>query len=76
MYKLLLSFMIISDVCTLMSFIPDKTAFTKHCLTQLPGSFEIHWVRQYLVNFRKSQAGQIVLIFNTVCIRNQNLKGQ
>ena len=31
-----------------------KKPFTKYCLTQwiskLPGSFEIHWVRQYLVN--------------------------
>ena len=38
-----------------MSFIPNKTTFTKYHLTQwiskLVGSFEIHWVRQYLVNF-------------------------
>ena len=37
------------------AFIRNKTTFTKYCLTQwipkLPGSFEIHWVRQYLVNF-------------------------
>ena len=30
----------------------NKTTFTKYCLTQwiskLPGSFEIHWVRQYV----------------------------
>ena len=52
-HKLFLSFMLISDVYR--SFIPNKTTFTKHCLTQwiskFPGSFEIHWVRQYLVNF-------------------------
>ena len=38
-----------------MFFIQNKTTFTKFCLTQwiskLPGSFVIHWVRQYLVNF-------------------------
>ena len=36
------------------SFIPNKTTFMKYCLTQksqLPGSFEFHWVRQNLVNF-------------------------
>ena len=39
------------------SFIPDKLhlLFTKYCITQwiskLLGSFEIHWVRLYLVNF-------------------------
>ena len=36
-------------------FIGHKTTFTKYCLTRwvskLPGNFEIHWVRQYLVNF-------------------------
>ena len=35
--------------------IRNRSTFTKYCLTQciskLPGSFEIHWVRQYLVNF-------------------------
>ena len=53
MYKLLLSFIVISDIYK--SFIPNKTTFTQYCLSQciskLPGSFEIHWVRQYLVNF-------------------------
>ena len=38
-----------------MTFISNKTTFTKHCLTQwiskLHGSFEILCVRQYLVNF-------------------------
>ena len=52
-YKLHLSSMVISDVCRL--FIPNKTTFTKHCLTQwiskLPVSFEIHCIRQYVVNF-------------------------
>ena len=47
-YKLLLIFMVISDVYR--SFIQNKTMFTKYCLTQwiskLQGSFEIHWVRQ------------------------------
>ena len=37
-----------------MFFIPNKTAFTKYCLTQWVskplGSFEIHLVRQYIVN--------------------------
>ena len=63
-----------------------KTTFTKCCLTQwiskLPRSFEIHWIRQNLVNFtglmgivnitiykivnfHRSWASQIVLIFNT-----------
>ena len=44
-----------SDKLCYMSFIPSKTTFTKYCLTQwiskLPGSFEIHWVRQYLAYF-------------------------
>ena len=42
-YKLLLSFMVIKYVYS--SFIPNKTVFTKYCLTQ------IHWVRKYPVNF-------------------------
>ena len=85
-HRLLLSFTVISEVYR--SFIPHKTAFTKYCLTQwiskFPGSFEIHWVRQYQVNFmdrsgghskykylkdwvnfHRSHAWQIVLIFNT-----------
>ena len=52
MYKLLLSLTLISYVY--MSFIPNITILTKYCLTlwisKLPGSFEIQWVRQYLVN--------------------------
>ena len=36
--------------------IPYKTTFIKYCLAQLisklSGSFEIHWVRQYLVIFK------------------------
>ena len=52
MYKLLLSFTVISDVYR---SIPNKIIFTEYCLIQwiskLPGSFEIHWVRQYRVNF-------------------------
>ena len=52
-YKLLSSFTVISDAYR--TFIPNKTTFTKYCFTQwiskLPRSFEIHCVRQYLVNF-------------------------
>ena len=52
-YKLLLSFTIISYVSR--SFIPNETTLTTCCLAQwiskLPMSFEIHWLRQYLVNF-------------------------
>ena len=37
-----------------MSFIPNEIILSKHCLTKcistLHRSFEIHWVRQYLVN--------------------------
>ena len=50
--KLPLSFTIISKVYR--SFIPNRTTFTKYCFTQwiskLTWSFEIHFVRQYLVN--------------------------
>ena len=53
MYKLLLSFTVILKVH--MFFITNRTAFTKYYLTKwiskLCGSFEIHWVRQYLINF-------------------------
>ena len=46
------TFVVISDVYR--AFIRNKTTFTKYCLTQwiskLPGSFEIDWVRQYMVN--------------------------
>ena len=52
-YKLLLLYAVISDAYK--SFIANKTIFTQYCLTlwisKLPGSFEIHWARQYLVNF-------------------------
>ena len=57
MYRLyfwtgLSSFTISSDVY--MSFIPNKTTFTMYCRTQwiskLLGGFEIHRVRQYLIN--------------------------
>ena len=44
---------VISDVHR--SFIQIKTTLTKYCLarwiSKLHGSFEIHWVRQYQVNF-------------------------
>ena len=53
MYKLFLKFTIILDVYR--SFIRNKISFTKCCLIQwiskLPLSFQIHWVRQYLINF-------------------------
>ena len=53
MDKLLLSFTVISDAYR--SIIWNKIIFIKYCLTQwiskLPWNFEIHWVRQYLVNF-------------------------
>ena len=43
-YKLILSFKVVSDVYK--SFIPNVTAFTKcyltKCISKLPGSFEIH----------------------------------
>ena len=52
-YRSLSSFTAIKDVYR--SFIRNKAAFTKYCLTQwiskLHWSFEIHWVIQYLVNF-------------------------
>ena len=48
------------------SFIPNKTTFTRYCLTQwisnLRKSFEIHWVRQYLVNF----TGLVSIVYVTV----------
>ena len=52
MYKLLLSFTVISDVYRLI--IQNKTKYTKYCLTQwfskIPSCFEIYWVKQNLVN--------------------------
>ena len=54
-YQLLLIFRVISDVCV--SFIPNKCTFIRYCLTpwisNLPGSFEIYWFRQYLVNTKR-----------------------
>ena len=51
--KLLLRFTVYTYVYS--SFPWNAITFTEYCLTQwiskLPGSFEIHWVRQYLVNF-------------------------
>ena len=50
MYDLVLNFRVIPYVYR--SF--NKTTFTMYCLAQwiskLPGSFEVHWARQYLVN--------------------------
>ena len=52
-YQLLLSLVVVLHVYK--SFIPNKTVFAKYCLTQwiskLSRSFEVHWVRQYQVNF-------------------------
>ena len=49
---LVLSFTAISDVYR--SFIKNKIIFTNYCLSQwiskLPGKFEIHWIREYMVN--------------------------
>ena len=64
-FKLLLSFTAISDVY--MSFIPNKITFTKHCLTQR--SFEVHWVRQCLVNF----TGMVGIVNATVYWTNFHL---
>ena len=70
MYKLLFSFMIILDVYRF--FIPNKTTFTKYCLTQwfskLPRSFEIHRVRQYLVNLKGLVGIVNAAIYKTVTI--------
>ena len=48
---------------------PKKATFSKYCLTQwiskLQGSFEIHWVRQYLVNFT-SLVGMINATVNKI----------
>ena len=54
-YKLLLNFTVISDFY--MSSIPNKTTFTKCCLTQ--------WISKLS---GRCWAGQIVLIFNDVYI--------
>ena len=53
------------------SFVPNKTAFNKYCLTQgiskLPRSFEIHWIRQYmyLVNFTGLAGIVRATVYNT-----------
>ena len=51
------------------SFIPNKTTFTEYCLTQwiskLLGSFEFHWVRQYLVNFTNVAGTVNVNVYKT-----------
>ena len=66
-YKLLSSITVISDVYN--SFIRNKATFT-YCLTQwiskLSGSFEIHWVRQYLGNFMS-----LVGIVNTTIYKSK-----
>ena len=52
------------------SFIPNKTTFTKYCLTQwiskLLRSFEIDWVRLFLVNFIG-----LVGIVNATCLQDR-----
>ena len=54
------------------SFIPNKTTFTKYCLTQgiskFHGSFEIHWVRQHLVNFMN-----LATIVNTTVYKTESI---
>ena len=61
-HKLLLGFTVIPDVH--MSFISNRTTFIKYCLTQwiskFTGSFEIHWVRQYPLNFTGLTLADIV----------------
>ena len=47
-FKLLFSCAVMSDACR--SFIPNEAIFTKW-ISKLPGTFEIHRVWQYLVNF-------------------------
>ena len=51
-------------------FIQSKITFTKYCLTQwisnLSGSFEIYWVRQYLENFMG-----IASIVNTILYKTE-----
>ena len=46
-----------------------KTTFTKYCLTQwiskLPRSFEIHWVRPYLVNFTSLDGTENTTVYKT-----------
>ena len=53
------------------SIIPNKTTFIQYCLSRwiskLRGSFEINWVRQYLVNIT-GQAG----IVNTTIYRTES----
>ena len=70
-YKLLLSFTVISDVY--MSFIRDETPSTKYCLTQsiskLTGSFKIHWIREYLVNFTVLVGTVNANIYKIACVR-------
>ena len=62
--KLHLSLTVISDVYK--SFIPYETTFATYSLTQwiskLPGSFDIHCVRQYLLNFM-GLAGIVTQLF-------------
>ena len=72
-----MSYMVISDVYR--SFIPNKTASTKYCLTQidfiapqaLPGKFQQSGGQTQCnslldwANFYRSLAWQIFLIFNT-----------
>ena len=73
MYKLLLSLMVISAICR--SFIPNRTTFAKYCLThwisKLPVSFEIHWVRQYLINL----IGLAGIVNAMVCKTKPNFTG-
>ena len=55
------------------SLIPNKTTFTTHCLSQwiskLQGSFEIHWVRQYL-----AKCMCLVGIVNTTVYKTANFQ--
>ena len=67
-------FTVISDVYR--SFIPNKTTFTLYCL---PRSFEIHWVRQYLLHFMGlvvfSRPSQFLTLHNKLWLLVMNLIG-
>ena len=68
----------ISDVYR--SLIPSEIIFTKYLLTQwiskLLGSFEIHWVRQYLVNFTGLVGIVVATVYKTEPIFTVFLHGK
>ena len=73
MYKLLLSFMVISNIYR--SFIPNKATFTKYCLSQWISKFHGSSVWQYLVHFyyngiivgaMASQITSLTIVYSTI----------